>query len=96
MKETLIISSHTLASYVVDACRDMNKKIGKDISLISFDSNILSSIAPFMTVIGQPIKEMNENFIRLIQSKIGNLNKNYHYLYKLKLFDNDSVAQLEK
>ena len=92
----LLISSHTLASYVVDACRDMNKKIGKDISLISFDSNILSSIAPFMTVIGQPIKEMNENFIRLIQAKISNLNKNYHYLYKLKLVDNDSVAQLEK
>ena len=51
----LLISSHTLASYTVDACRELDKKIGKDISLVSFDSNILSSIAPFMTVVGQPV-----------------------------------------
>ena len=91
----LLISSHTLASYVVEACREMNKKIGKDISLVSFDSNILSSIAPFMTVVGQPVKEINENFIRLIQAKINKLNKNFHYLYKSKLFDNGSVAQIK-
>ena len=91
----LLISSHTLASYVVEACREMNKKIGKDISLISFDSNILSSIAPFMTVVGQPVKEINENFIHLIQAKINKLNKNFHYLYKSKLFDNGSVAQIK-
>lgn len=91
----LLISSHTLASYVVEACREMNKKIGKDISLISFDSNILSSIAPFMSVVGQPVKEINENFIHLIQSKINKLNKNFHYLYKSKLFDNGSVAQIK-
>ena len=92
----LLISSHTLASHVVEACRDMNKKIGEDISLVSFDSNILSSIAPFMTVVGQPVKEINENFIRLIQSKINKLNNNFHYLYKSKLFDNSSVAKIEK
>ena len=91
----LLISSHTLASYVVEACREMNKKIGKDISLVSFDSNILSSIAPFMTVVGQPVKEINENFIHLIQAKINKLNKNFHYLYKSKLFDNGSVAQIK-
>ena len=91
----LLISSHTLASYVVEACREMNKKIGKDISLISFDSNILSSIAPFMSVVGQPVKEINKNFIRLIQAKINKLNKNFHYLYKSKLFDNGSVAKIK-
>ena len=91
----LLISSHTLASYTVDACRELDKKIGKDISLVSFDSNILSSIAPFMTVVGQPVEEMNENFIKLIQSKIKNLNNNYNYLYKSKLFDNDSVAKIK-
>ena len=74
---------------------EMNKKIGKDISLVSFDSNILSSIAPFMTVVGQPVKEINENFIHLIQAKINKLNKNFHYLYKSKLFDNGSVAQIK-
>ena len=91
----LLISSHTLASYTVDACRELDKKIGKDISLVSFDSNILSSIAPFMTVVGQPVEEINENFIKLIQSKIKNLNNNYNYLYKSKLFDNDSVAKIK-
>ena len=92
----LLISSHTLASYTVDACRELNRKIGQDISLVSFDSNILSSIAPFMTVVGQPVKDMNENFIRLIQAKMKNLSKNYNYLYKSKLFDNGSVAKIKK
>ena len=32
----LLISSHTLASYIVDACRELDLKIGQDISLVSF------------------------------------------------------------
>ena len=91
----LLISSHTLATYTVDACRELDLKIGQDISLVSFDSNILSSIAPFMTVVGQPVEEINQQFIKLIDNKIQNLDKNFNYLYKSKLIDNDSVAKLK-
>ena len=91
----LLISSHTLATYTVDACRELDLKIGQDISLVSFDSNILSSIAPFMTVVGQPVEEINKQFIKLIDNKIQNLDKNFNYLYKSKLIDNDSVAKLK-
>ena len=91
----LLISSHTLATYTVDACRELDLKIGQDISLVSFDSNILSSIAPFMTVVVQPVEEINKQFIKLIDNKIQNLDKNFNYLYKSKLIDNDSVAKLK-
>ena len=91
----LLISSHTLAAYTVDACRELDLKIGQDISLVSFDSNILSSIAPFMTVVGQPVEEINKQFIKLIDNKIQNLDNNFNYLYKSKLIDNDSVAKLK-
>ena len=90
----LFVSSHLFAMHVIDACKELNKKIGKDISLISFDSNILSFLAPNITVVSQVAKETNENFIKIINSKINNLNKNYNYLYKTKLIDNNSVISI--
>ena len=73
----------------------LDKKIGKDISLISFDSNILSFLAPNITVVSQVAKETNEHFIEIINSKINNLNKNYNFLYKTKLIDNNSVISID-
>ena len=92
----LLISSHTFANFTVEACKELNKTIGCDISLLSFDANTLSTLAPFMTVVRQPVKKMNEIFINIIQSKIQNLNKNFNYLYKSKLIDNNSVASIKK
>ena len=80
--------------HVIDACNELDKKIGKDISLISFDSNILSFLSPNITVVSQVAKETNEHFIEIINSKINNLNKNYNYLYKTKLIDNNSVISI--
>ena len=48
-----------------------------------------------MTVVGQPVEEINKQFIKLIDNKIQNLDKNFNYLYKSKLIDNDSVAKLK-
>ena len=90
----LFVSSHLFAMHVIDACKELNKKIGKDISLISFDSNILSFLAPNITVVSQVANETNEHFIKIINSKINNLNKNYNYLYKTKLIDNNSVISI--
>tara|TARA_Y100001934_G_scaffold147059_1_gene176652 strand:- start:911 stop:1924 length:1014 start_codon:yes stop_codon:yes gene_type:complete len=90
----LFVSSHLFAMHVIDACNEMDKKIGVDISLISYDSNILSFLAPNITVVSQVAKETNEHFIKLINSKINNLNRNYNYLYKTKLIDNNSVVNI--
>ena len=92
----LLISSHTFANYVIEACKELNKAIGYDISLLSFDANTLSNLAPFLTVVRQPIKEMNEHFIKIIHSKINSLDKNFSYLYKSKLINNNSVASINK
>ena len=91
----LFVSSHLFAMHVIDACSELNKKIGEDISLISFDSNILSILAPNITVVSQIAKETNEHFIKIINSKINNLNRNYNYLYKTKLIDNNSVINIK-
>ena len=66
----LFVSSHLFAMHVIDACSELNKKIGEDISLISFDSNILSILAPNITVVSQVAKETNEHFIKIINSKL--------------------------
>ena len=91
----MFVSSHLFAMHVIDACNEIDKKIGKDISLISFDSNILSFLAPNITVVSQVAKETNEHFIEIINSKINNLSKNYNYLYKTKLIDNYSVISIQ-
>ena len=90
----LLVSSHLFAMYVIEACNQLNKKIGRDISLLSFDTNILSTMAPNITVVSQPVKKTNEYFIKIINSKINNLSKNYNYLYKTKLVDNNSVISI--
>ena len=72
----------------------LNKKIGKDISLISFDTNVLESLAPDITTIRQPITKISNNLVKLIQSKMKNIDKNFHYLYKSKLVVKKSVKKL--
>ena len=90
----LLASSPTFAMDAIDVCNKENKKIGKNFSLLSFDSNILASLAPNITTIRQPVIEMNEYLYKIIQSKISNFNKNYNYMYKSKLDEKDSVLKI--
>tara|TARA_B100000378_G_scaffold20528_1_gene16098 strand:+ start:3251 stop:4267 length:1017 start_codon:yes stop_codon:yes gene_type:complete len=90
----LLVSSHVFAINAIEACSELNKKIGKDISLISFDTNVLESLAPDITTIRQPITKISNNLVKLIQSKMKNIDKNFHYLYKSKLVVKKSVKKL--
>ena len=92
----LLISSHAFAIEAVQACNELNKKIGRDISLLSFDSNVLESLAPDITAIRQPVEEMSDRLLKLIQSKINNPDMNFNYLYRSRLIDNGSVINLKK
>tara|TARA_B100000586_G_scaffold231245_1_gene180234 strand:- start:4625 stop:5623 length:999 start_codon:yes stop_codon:yes gene_type:complete len=90
----LVVSSHVYAINAIEACSELNKIIGKDISLISFDTNVLESLAPDITTIRQPITKIINNLVKLIQSKMKNIDKNFHYLYKSKLVVKKSVKKL--
>ena len=74
--------------------RDTQKNIGKDISVLSFDSNFLESFAPYITTISQPVTEVNKNLINLIIGKLNNMKSNKNFLYKSKLNEKNSVIDL--
>ncbi len=52
---------------------------------MSFDSNVLDSLAPYITSISQPVDEVNKNLIKLIIGKLNNINSDKNFLYKSKL-----------
>ena len=56
-----LLGSHQFANIAIESLRDTQKNIGKDISVLSFDSNFLESFAPYITTISQPVTEVNKN-----------------------------------
>jgi len=89
-----LLASHQFANIAIESFRDTQKNIGKDISLISFDSNFLDSFAPYLTTISQPVIEVNKNLINLIIGKLNNMKSNKNFLYKSKLNEKNSVIDL--
>jgi len=91
-----LLSSHQFANIAIESFRDAKKLIGKDLSVLSFDSNFLDSFAPHITTISQPISEVNKNLINLILGKLKNINSNSNFLYKSKLNEKKSVINLNR
>ena len=65
-------------------------------SLISFDSNLVESLAPNITTISQPVNDVKKNLTQLIINKLQNINLNNYYLYKSKLIKKKSVINIVK
>ena len=89
-----LLASHQFANIAIESFRDAKKIIGKDLSVLSFDSNFLDSFAPYITTIAQPVNEVNKNLISLIIGKLKNINSNSNFLYKSKLTEKKSVINL--
>ena len=90
----LLVSSHTFATYAIDACRELNKEIGRELSLVSFDADVLSTFSPHVTTISQPVDAVTKHLVKLIESKIKYMEKNYQFLYKPKLIERKSVSNI--
>ena len=90
----LLVSSHTFATYAIDACRELNREIGREISLISFDADVLSTLSPHVTTISQPVDDVTEHLVKLIDSKIKSIGIHYQFLYKPKLIEKKSVSNI--
>ena len=90
----LLVSSHTFATYAIDACRELNREIGRELSLVSFDADVLPTFSPHVTTISQPVDAVTKHLVKLIESKIKYMGKSYQFLYKPKLIERKSVSQI--
>ena len=89
-----MIEIHQFANIAIESFRDSKKNIGKDISVLSFDTNFMESFAPYISTISQPVNEVNINLINLIIGKLKNINSNKNFLYQSKLNEKKSVIDL--
>ena len=80
----------------MESFKETKKEIGKDVSVLSFDSNLVESLAPNITTISQPVNDVKKNLTQLIVNKLQNINSNNYYLYKSKLVKKKSVMNIVK
>ena len=92
----IICSTEYSAVGAIKACNQLNKKIGKDISIITFDGPVVSTIAnPSLTAITHERKKLGQKAIEILTDMDKN-NKTYTYLAKANIIDRGSVCKLKK
>ena len=89
----IICSSEYSAAGAIKALNELNLKIGKDISLITFDGSVVNSISsPSITAVTHDRKQLGQKAIELLttnkRSKINN------YLAKPKIIERGSVHKV--
>jgi len=93
----LICSTEYSAVGAIKACNSLNKKIGKDISIITFDSPVVSTLTnPLITAVSHPRDKLGLNAIEML---IEMDNKNYKhrsYLAKPKIIERGTVHKVKK
>jgi DNA-binding LacI/PurR family transcriptional regulator len=91
----IICCTEYIAAGAIRACNDLKIKIGHDISLITYDSLIVSNlITPKITSISHPTEDLGYNAVKLLMNKNGNDSKNNFYMAKPTIIDRDSVKKL--
>ena len=90
----LICCTEYIAAGAIKACSKMNIIIGKDLSIITYDSLIVSNlIHPELTSISHPNGELGYNAVRILMDKKLNI-KDKNYLAKAKIIDRGSVLKI--
>ena len=65
--------SDTLAIGVLSALRQLGKRVPEDVAVIGFDDiAIAAQIAPGLTTIAQPMRELGETAARLLLQRLAN------------------------
>ena len=93
----IICSTEYSGVGAIKACNELNKKIGKNISIITFDGPVVESLTnPALTAITHPRKDLG---LRAIEMLLAMDNKNYKhqsFLAKPEIVDRGTVINLKK
>ena len=91
----LICSTEYSGVGAIKACKELDKKIGKDISIITFDGPVVEYLtSPALTAVTHPRKQLG---LKAIEMLLDMDNKNYKpqsYLAKAKIIERGSVHKI--
>ena len=92
----LICSTEYSGVGAIKACKELDKKIGKDISIITFDGPVVEYLtSPALTAVTHPRKQLG---LKAIEMLLDMDNKNYKpqsYLAKAKIIERGSVHKIQ-
>ena len=88
----IICSTEFSALSAIKACNYLNYKIGKDISIITFDGALVRDLSsPPITAVSFPVKELGKRAINILLDKNKNKNQPINYLAKSEIIERGSV-----
>ena len=88
----IICSTEFSALSAIKACNHLNYKIGKDISIITFDGALVKDLSsPPITAVSFPVKELGKRAINILLNKSKSKNESDNYLAKTEIIERGSV-----
>ena len=92
----IICCTEYIAAGVINACNRSKLEIGHDISVITYDSLVVSSlITPKLTSISHPTNKLGYNAVKILMDKNGGNKKNNFYMAQPEIIDRGSVKNLK-
>ena len=92
----IICSTEFSALSAIKACNFLNLRIGKDISIITFDGPIVRDLStPPITAVSFPVKELGKKAINILLNKRKTQKKISNYLAKVEIIERGSVHSLK-
>tara|TARA_B100001964_G_scaffold229896_1_gene282747 strand:- start:312 stop:1328 length:1017 start_codon:yes stop_codon:yes gene_type:complete len=89
---SIICATEYTAIGCINACKELNKEIGKDISIISYGGPILDHLSsPSITTVANPLKDLGEKAIEILFDTEKDKSKVIGYLETPIITERDSV-----
>ncbi|PPR53238.1 MAG: HTH-type transcriptional regulator RafR [Alphaproteobacteria bacterium MarineAlpha5_Bin6] len=93
----LICSTEYSGVGAIKACNELNKKIGKDISIITFDGPVVETLTtPSLSAIGHPRKELGLKAIEMLLEMDNKDYKPKSYLAEPEIIERGTVHTVKK
>tara|TARA_Y100001970_G_scaffold237400_1_gene297875 strand:+ start:586 stop:1605 length:1020 start_codon:yes stop_codon:yes gene_type:complete len=92
----LICSTEYSGVGAIKACKELDRKIGKDISIITFDGPVVETLTnPLLTAVSHPRKELGLKAIEMLLDMDSKNYKPKSYLAKAKIIERGSVHKIK-
>lgn len=94
---SIICCTEYIAAGAIKACDDLSLKIGKDISLITYDSLVISHLTnPSLTSVSHPVRELGNQAVNILLEMRSKKGKNKNYMATPTIIERGSVSKLLK